>query len=77
MEIVIKKWGNSLGVRIPKIIAKDLHLKDGISVEVEENNGSIIITPQRYNLNDLLNQINKSNIHEEIDTGSPLGKEIW
>jgi antitoxin MazE len=77
MEIVVKKWGNSLGVRIPSVIAKDLNLKDGSSVDVEDCNGNIIITPKRYNLHDMLKKIDKSNVHHEVDTGFPRGKEIW
>jgi antitoxin MazE len=77
MEIVIKKWGNSLGVRIPSVIAKDLNLKDGSSVEVEDNNGNIIITPKRYNLHDMLKKIDKSNTPCEVATGSPRGNESW
>jgi antitoxin MazE len=77
MEIVVKKWGNSLGVRIPKIMAKDLNLKDGSSVEIEDSNGNIIISPKKHNLNDLLSRINKSNLHGEIDFGKSSGKEIW
>ena len=77
MEIVVKKWGNSLGVRIPRIIAKDLNLKDGSSVDVEDLNGNIIISPKRNTLSELLSGINSSNIHEEIEFGKSEGKEIW
>jgi antitoxin MazE len=77
MEIVIKKWGNSIGVVIPKVIAKDLNLKDGSSVNIEDNNGNIIISPKRNNLSEMLSNINKSNIHSEIDFGKSSGKEIW
>ena len=77
MEIVIKKWGNSLGVRIPNIIARELHLKDGSPVEIEDNNGNIIISPKKYNLHDMVSKIDKSNIHAEYDTGTVEGKEIW
>ena len=77
MEIVVKKWGNSLGVRIPKIMAKGLNLKDGSCVEIEDTNGNIIISPKRNTLSDLLGRINKSNIHDEICFGNSMGKEIW
>jgi len=77
MEVVIKKWGNSLGVVIPKVIANDFNLKDGSSVEIENSNGNIIISPKRNNLTDMLSQINSSNIHDEADFGHTSGKEIW
>ena len=75
MEVVIKKWGNSLGVRIPKMIANGLNLKDGAAVDIKDLNGQIIISPKRYNLQDMLKHIDASNIHNEIDTGKSLGNE--
>ena len=77
MVITVKKWGNSLGVRIPKIIARDLNLKDGSAVEIEDNNGTIIISPKKNTLNELLSGINEANIHHEIDFGISSGREIW
>jgi antitoxin MazE len=77
MEIVVKKWGNSLGIRIPNIIAKELSLKDGSSVEIEDINGQIIISPKKYNLHEMLDKIDKSNLHPEFDTGTIKGKELW
>ena len=49
METIVKKWGNSLGIRIPKFIVKDLSLKDGSSVEIEDKEGQIIIQPKNKN----------------------------
>ncbi len=77
MEIVVKKWGNSLGVRIPKIMAKDLNLKAGTSVEIEDHNGNIIISPKKNTLTELLGKITESNIHSEVAFGKTMGKEIW
>ncbi len=77
MEVVIKKWGNSLGVRIPKMIANDLNLKDGAAVDIKDLNGQIIISPKQYNLQDMLKHIDASNIHNEIDTGKSVGNESW
>jgi antitoxin MazE len=77
METVVKKWGNSLGIRIPNNIAKGLKLKDGSSVEIEDNNGQIIISPKKYNLSEMLDKIEKENIHPEYNTGKIKGKEQW
>ena len=78
MEIVIKKWGNSLGIRIPKFIVKEFSLKDGSFVEIEDREDQIVIYPKKKrNLNDMLQKINKDNIHSEIQTNTPVGKEIW
>ena len=78
MEAVIKKWGNSLGIRIPSVMAKDLSLKDGSHVEIKDEENRIVIIPSpKEKLKDLLSKINKSNLHNEIDTGSSVGNEAW
>jgi len=78
METKIKKWGNSLGIRIPNTIVKELSLKDGSTVEISEDVNRIVIKPKRSDaLNIILNQVTSENIHEEIDFAEPRGKEIW
>lgn len=78
METVIKKWGNSLGIRIPSYIAKDLSLKEGSFVEIEDERGKIVIKPKKKNdLKEMLKSIDKNNIHGEFGTESPVGNEAW
>ena len=78
MESVVKKWGNSLGIRIPNQMARELALKDGSFVSINDRGREIVITPiQKNKLSEMLNQINDQNIHEEIKTTGPVGKEIW
>jgi antitoxin MazE len=78
MEAVIKKWGNSLGIRIPGLMAKDLELKDGSTVEIIDEQDQIVIRPKKgKTLKEMLKGINNSNIHNEIDTNGPIGKEVW
>ena len=43
METIVKKWGNSIGIRIPKHIAKEFSLKDGSLVDIEDKENQIII----------------------------------
>jgi antitoxin MazE len=76
MEAVIKKWGNSLGIRIPNLIVKDLSLKDGSLVEIRDEGNKIVIRPKNK-LSEMLNLINETNIHEEVETNGPVGKELW
>jgi antitoxin MazE len=78
MEAVVKKWGNSLGIRIPSLIARELSLKDVSCVEINENKKKIIITPiQKNRLSEMVSKINKQNLHAEIETGGPVGNETW
>jgi len=78
MEAVVKKWGNSLGIRIPNLIARELSLKDGSFVDINERGKEIVVIPIRKNrLSEMVNEINDQNLHAEMDTGRPVGKEIW
>ena len=78
METRIQKWGNSLGVRIPRAVAADVRLKVGSAVCVSAEDDAIVIRPvvrPRYLLSDLLRRVNRRNVHAEADTGEPVGRE--
>jgi antitoxin MazE len=78
MEAIIKKWGNSLGIRIPNLIVRELSLKDGSLVDIKDKGNEIIIKPKEKNkLSGMLNQINEKNIHGEVETNGPVGNEAW
>jgi antitoxin MazE len=78
METVIKKWGNSLGIRIPNLIVREFSLTDGSFVEIKDTGNEIIIKPKNKNkLTEILDAVNEQNIHEEVETSGPVGKEIW
>ena len=80
MQTQIKKWGNSLALRIPKLLALDANLKQNKLVDISFDKGSIIITPideKEYSLKKLLKGVSKNNLHGEFGTGTPVGKEIW
>ncbi|KAM3090387.1 AbrB/MazE/SpoVT family DNA-binding domain-containing protein [Phormidesmis sp. 146-35] len=77
---VVAKWGNSLGVRIPMAIAKQIDLKEGTSVTFAVVEGSLVIKPEprkKYTLDELLEGMTLENVHEEVDLGQPVGNEIW
>ncbi len=78
MKTQIGKWGNSLGLRIPKYVVQALHLNTNDEVECRVENGELIIRPikeKEYTLDELLEGvIDKS---EEVNWGSPVGKEEW
>jgi antitoxin MazE len=78
MESTIQKWGNSLGIRIPKLFAKQLDLDDGSHVEVIQEGNRIIIYPYlKENLDQKLKRINKKNLHSEVNTDQAIGNEFW
>lgn len=78
MSRTVQKWGNSLGVRIPKEIADRINLNEGSEVEFRLEDGNLILEPlkDQFDLDELINNITDDNRHEEHDTGR-LGKEVW
>ena len=75
----MRKWGNSIGVRIPAVILTELNLSAEKKVDVRAEAGRIIIEPiidSQETLEQLLGQITPNNLHSEIDFGQPVGKEL-
>ena len=80
MESRIQRWGNSLAVRIPKAFAQDVGLREDTSVEISVSGGDLVISPVKprsFTLEQLLQGITDENLHEEVETGPVLGKEVW
>ena len=80
METRIKKWGNSLALRIPKALAKEAGLSYELPVELSLVEGKLVIAPveqSRPDLETLLAQVTKDNLHAEVDLGPATGQEVW
>ena len=80
MELHVKKWGNSLGLRIPQAIANQINIQDGSKIRLVLKKNKIEITPipsEEYSLDDLVALIDENNRHQEISTGEARGNEIW
>ncbi len=71
--VTAQKWGNSLGIRIPKDIADRIGIKQGseMNLSVIDSENIITLKPKKtrkkYTLQELLSQITPENRHEEID----------
>jgi len=78
MTVPLKKWGNSLALRIPKDIAKTLSIEYNSIMELSIVNGVLIIKPKKSTrLESLVSQINSENLHREVSTGRNVGNEEW
>lgn len=80
MKAKIRKWGNSLGVRIPKALAQEVALETDSEVDLSTRDGVIIISPTRrkaLSLRQLLSGVTEANLHGEVLFGEPEGKEAW
>lgn len=75
----ISQWGNSIGVRIPRDLAKKAGIAVDSTVEINKADNGIIIKPvgkKEYTLRELVKGITSQNRHHEVDFGRPVGKEL-
>jgi len=81
MLIKVMKWGNSLALRIPHAFAREIRISENDKVNLTLEDGKLSIEPApdylSFDLKDLLEEVNEDNVHYEIDSGKPRGKEIW
>jgi len=80
METRVKKWGNSLALRIPKPLAAEVGIEDDSLVELSLVDGKLVIVPgiePDLRLADLLAQVTEENLHAEVETGPAIGNEAW
>ena len=76
----LQKWGNSIGLRIPKSFAEEAQVEPGSPVDLSVVDGGLVVRPVRrkkYRLSDLLRRINARNLHREVSTGERVGREAW
>lgn len=79
MDAQVAKWGNSLAVRIPKVIADKVKFREGEPVELAvTEDGCILLRPRqkKITLENLVKGITQDNRHDETDWGVPEGKEV-
>ena len=78
MTVALRKWGNSLALRIPKDIATTLSIEYNSIMELVVVNGTLVLKPQKSTLlENLVSQINSQNLHREVSTGRSVGNEEW
>ena len=78
MTTTVQKWGNSLALRIPSSLAKDIHLHQGSVVDVAVVEGRMVLKPKgehKVSLAQMLKSITKTNQHSEQDWGGTFGQE--
>ena len=84
MIVEFCRWGNSLAVRIPKVVADALKVSNGRRAEITVENGMLVLRPllkptrkPRYTIEELLSGMTKENVPQEVDWGASRGNEAW
>lgn len=89
MEAKICKWGNSYGLRLPKILLNELNLEENDTVSIDKEDNKIIISKLNkygeFNLKELaedyygmaFNKLENVLCESEVDWGNNEGEEEW
>jgi len=76
VQVQVAKWGNSLGLRVPRNIAARVGLTEGARVDIEASeDGRIIITRsrRRFTLEELLEGMTPDREHP-LEDDAPRGE---
>jgi antitoxin MazE len=81
MRTNIGKWGNSLAVRVPAVIAETVALYDGASVDLSVVDGAIVVRPlqhkrNRKDIRQIVAEMDPRTFPDESFETSPLGEEL-
>jgi len=80
MRVHVRKWGNSASVRLPAAVMAAAAVSIDQAVDVREEDGRIVIEPDRRptcDLDELLGRMDPQTFPDDIDFGSPVGHETW
>ena len=80
MEIILQKWGNSDGIRIPSALVKSLNLKTNDKLDIVQDEDKIIITKsknKKISLKERFKMYNGDNLSKNFKWDEARGKEIW
>lgn len=83
MTTTIQKWGNSQGIRLPKVILELADMKENDPVQVVVENETIVIKKAarkhraKVSLAERFENYTGDYQPEEYDWGKPVGREYW
>jgi antitoxin MazE len=82
MNVQIGKWGDGLGVRLPVGMGRELGLREGSELDLQNQDGQLVLRPipppkRSYSLDALLAEIQPDHVHEPTAWGTPEGQESW
>lgn len=80
----VSKWGNGLGILLPKQVVEKMELKAGDKLVLEMENGIVTLKKEsdvlnipRFKLEDLLKDYEGYQNEEYWKDVEPVGEEIW
>lgn len=80
MTTTIQKWGNSHGIRLPKVLLDTVKWSENDKISIVVKEGKVIMEKEkmkRKNIKDLFENYDGEYKPTEFDWGKPEGDEIW
>ena len=84
MTVIVKKIGGSVAVVIPKSMAREMKLAEGMALDVSASDTTIVMRRQgrrpRRSLRKIVAQIKPASyrrLRREFSADRPIGKEVW
>lgn len=81
-KVNVRKWGNSLGLRIPYQIATELNITDGSALSLSQDGEQLIIEKEKVlpSLDDILDSIPEDFTYpddvSDFTLSEPKGREV-
>jgi antitoxin MazE len=77
MQVLVSKWGNSLGLRLPRALTAEIGVAEGQRVEIRADNGRLIVEPVRegYTWAQMMENVTPEALRDAFDWGDDLGRE--
>ncbi len=78
MEVVISKWGNSLGLRLPRALVRQIGVSEGQSVSVVAEGNRLIVeaAAPSYRLEDMLSNVTPDAMRAAFQWDADMGREV-
>ena len=80
MQLILKSWGNSTGIRLPKELLRRAGLREGDCLEAELVGGKLVMTPafQHRSLRERAEAYGgELLLSGEPEREDPAGSEVW
>jgi antitoxin MazE len=79
MNTKIQKWGNGVGIRLPKVVFESGQFSLGSVVALNQKGSEIILKVVKQkipSLKEIMKNISPEKFHSLVDFGLDVGKEI-
>lgn len=80
MQTKFQRWGNSLGLRIPRSFTEEAGVEAGSEVDLSVQDGDLVVRAAKrrtYRRSALREKVTAKNLHGDVDTGESIGREVW